>query len=221
MVDLFRDPCKLLTNYLTYAKILLMPEFQNQNPEQTLPVERQRPPVFTAEELDAVLRARAEIALTRSNDEGEKTYDEYVMGVTYDGIVVSVDERPGRTSDNPRNTDDHFVIRIGDAAQLAQGASLSEEKLPYGTLRSMRRRDGGTTDLITEDDKNIYVPAPQKDELPRFDGKVLFPIDEDGKLFSPAAAKTENEKTQHTPVSLQPERVVTKGLRNFLRRRHK
>jgi len=192
------------------------------NPEQTLPVELQQPPVFTDAEASAVLQAQADIAATRLDSEGKPAYREYIMGATYDGTVVSVDEWSGRDL-----TDDYFAVRVGSAAQLTGGTSLSEQKLAYESPNVMRLRDGGTT-VLTSEFGTIGIPAPHhKGELPEFEGKVLFPIGEDGKPFSPAAkreaeaaaARVEAEKVQPTPSVPQPGQVSVGGIRKFLRRR--
>lgn len=196
-----------------------MSEFQN--PEQTIPVELQEPPVFTDAEASAVLQAQAYVAANRFDGEGKQVYREYVMGATYDGTVVSVDEWSGRDL-----VDDYFAIRVGSASQLAEGTPLSEQKMAYGTMDSMRLRDGGTTILRSEFGV-IGISAPHKGELPSIQGKVLFPIGENGKPFSPAAkheaeaaaARAEAEKAQPAPSVPQPEQVSVGGIRRFLRRR--
>ena len=185
---------------------------------QTLAIELQQPPVFTDAEASAVLQAQAEIAAKRLDAEGNPAYHEYVMGATYDGTVVSVDEWSGSL------IDDYFAVRIGSASQLAEGTPLSEQKMAYGTANAMRLRDGGTTFLKTEFGL-ISISAPHEKQLPHFEGKTLFPIGEDGKPFSPMAPKPEVAVAQPTAEQLapavtpQPKQVSVGGLRKFLRHR--
>lgn len=194
-----------------------MSEFQN--PEQTLPVEIQQPPVFTDAEAMAVMQAQAVIADTRADAQGNVVFREYVMGATYDGTVVSVDERSGLT-------DDHFVVRIGSSLQIIKGIPLSEQKMAYGTENTMRYSDGGTTVLNTNFGR-INISASHKGELPIFEGRVLFPIGEDGKPFSPeakheaevATAEAKPEIIPPIPSVPQPEQVSVGGIRRFLRSR--
>lgn len=180
--------------------------FEYQNPEYIPPTELQQPPVFTDAEASAVLQAQAEIAGTRSEGDGNAVFREYVMGATYDGTIVSVDERSGLT-------DDHFIVRVGSVAQLTQGTPISEQKMAYGTKDVIRFRDGGTTILRTQFG-TVSKAAPQKNKLPELDGKVLFPMGEDGQPFSPAAKR----EAEAAAASAEAKKVSVGGIRRFLRR---
>jgi hypothetical protein len=176
------------------------------------PKELQKPPVFTDAEADSLLQVQADIAATRLDADGNPVLREYAMGVTYDGKVVSVDEHPGSVDES------YFVVRVGDVSQLTQGVPLPEQKIPLSSYGVERDRGNGATILMSEFG-GIGVPQSIFDEpdLPSFEGRVLFPIGEDGKPFSPAA-KREAELLQQSAAS-QSEQVSLGGIRKLLRRR--
>lgn len=190
-----------------------------QKPEQIIPVELQQPPIFTDAEASAVLQAQADVAATRLDNEGNQVYREYIMGATYDGMIVSIDRPSGS-----RTVDDYYIVRVGNTHQLAKGTPLSEQKIADRAPTIIRLRDGSAG--INSDFGLIAIPAPLGGELPVMEEKVLFPIGEDGKPFSPAAkreaevvtARLETENEQPTPSVPQPEQISVGGIRRFLRR---
>lgn len=175
------------------------------------PKELQQPPVFTDAEADSLLQVQADIAATRLDVDGNPVLREYVMGVTYDGKIVSVDEHSGGIEDH------YFVVRVGDVSQLAQGTPLSEQEIAYNSYDVERDRGDGATLLMSEFG-GIGIPQSVLDEprLPNFEDRVIFPIGEDGKPFSPAA---KHEEEQQPATVEQPEQVSVGGIRRFLRRR--
>lgn len=193
-----------------------MTESSGAQPEQVAPAEFQRPPIFGDDEADAVLRAQSEIAAARLGSEGEVVFHQYLMGATYDGMVVSVDERSGLT-------DDHFVVRVGPVSRLVEGDLLAEDRLPYGTPKALRFSDGGTT-MLRSTLGSIHTFPSDEGRLPRFNGKILFPIGQDGRPFSPTdrpgeAKAVSVEEAERTPSASWSARLGIAALRDLLRRR--
>lgn len=125
--------------------------------ERVLPVELQQPPVFTDGEVAAILQAEAKYAAERLDADGIKAFERSIMGVTYDGTVVSLDELTverhlaatgdlefdqlfaahvgaldlSKFPDATRDalTQVYSVVRVGHISQLTVGGNLPEERV--------------------------------------------------------------------------------------------
>lgn len=190
-----------------------------------------QPPTFSDAEAQAVVEAVTAIAAQRgTGNEGEPSYEEYVMGVTGDGMLVSVDECT-------MGVKDRFAVRTGEVAGLVVGASLVEQRLDFGTVNARRWRGGpsltGVTTLKTEQGR-IYIPdskSMQAGRLPTIDRKGIFPIGEDGRpvpsmvleagdtLKDTVGGGRATENAGQEGAAVVPEQVATRGLLDRFRRR--
>lgn len=137
-------------------------------PEQALPLELQQPPALTDDEAAAVLRAQAEYADASVDTEGHQAFDREILGMTYDGMLVSKDsltaERRQAATDTldfdqmldieagvldvtqlPEATQHALaqpasVYRVGHVSQLLYADTLPEQRV--SVLDSMQASSG-------------------------------------------------------------------------------
>jgi hypothetical protein len=167
------------------------------------------PFVVTHEQQQALRDWQDAIAATREGTE----LAPYVMGLTSDGTVVSVDEA-GHSA--------RFAVRIARVQELA--AAAADQPAQPMTYRHSRMRNGETE--IHVGGSVIFVPPTPMDEftprpMPELDGKKLFPIDDDGLPYMSEAWRSDVEMEGYAAMQRELKgrqamgRLSLRGLRSM------
>jgi hypothetical protein len=144
-----------LTIQYKYGTVFSMSEFSR----ETIRLNDQEVAAITSE-LEKITAQRQELA--------DKDPREFIMGVTEDKAVLSVDELYG-----VEISEERFIVRYAPLDTLVEGIPAQEQRMTY--FEVSRLRDGGTTNMPTRFGK-IHRPTPHRPAPTTIDGKVVTPL---------------------------------------------